>query len=67
MASQTTNLKLTKPSPDDFYNIDDFNNNAEKIDKAFGEQKNTLDTLKTSYDALGLSVVDGMVCQTFSK
>lgn len=67
MASTTTNLKLTKPSADDFYNIDDFNSNADKIDKAFGEQKQTLDTLKTSYDALGLSVVDGVVCQTFTK
>lgn len=33
----TTNLGLKKPSKDDFYNVDDFNYNADKIDAKFGE------------------------------
>ena len=32
MASRTTNYNLIKPDQTDFYNVDDFNNNADKID-----------------------------------
>lgn len=32
MATYTTRLNLKKPAPSDFYNIEDFNNNADKID-----------------------------------
>ena len=32
MATYTTRLKLKKPDPSDFYNIEDFNSNADKVD-----------------------------------
>lgn len=32
MATNTTNLKLIKPAPEDFYNVDDFNANFDIID-----------------------------------
>ena len=31
----TTNLKLNKPAPEDFYDVADFNENADKIDSEF--------------------------------
>lgn len=34
MATTTTNLGLTKPSQDDFYDVDIFNANADKVDSA---------------------------------
>lgn len=37
MATETTNYKLKKPAPDDFYNIEDFNGNFDIIDKAVSE------------------------------
>ncbi len=39
MATQTQNLKLTKPSKTDFYNVDDFNRNMDIIDEAVSELK----------------------------
>lgn len=39
MATNTNNLNLKKPDKNDFYNIDDFNENFQKIDDAF---KNTV-------------------------
>ena len=36
MASETTNLQLKKPAATDFYSIDDFNTNWDKIDAALG-------------------------------
>lgn len=33
MATQTQNLKLTKPNKTDFYNVDDFNGNMDIIDE----------------------------------
>ncbi len=33
MATYTKNFGLKKPEPMDFYNIDDFNNNADIIDE----------------------------------
>ena len=32
MATYTTNLNLKKPAASDFYNVQDFNDNADKID-----------------------------------
>ena len=42
MATNTTNLGLIKPSSEDFYNIENFNENFQKIDDAFGEAPKTL-------------------------
>lgn len=36
MATNTTNLKLKKPAQEDFYNINDFNENFDKIDDFAG-------------------------------
>lgn len=36
----TTNYNLVKPGQDDFYNVDDFNSNADKIDEALYTHKN---------------------------
>ena len=35
--TQTDNLHLKKPGADDFYNVDDFNDNCDAIDAAVGE------------------------------
>lgn len=40
---KTKNLQLNKPDAEDFYNIDDFNQNSEIIDEAIGEQKKSHD------------------------
>lgn len=37
MATETTNYKLIKPAQEDFYNVDDFNTNADKIDSVISE------------------------------
>lgn len=37
MATETTNLKLTKPEMSDYANINDLNNNFEILDKAYGD------------------------------
>ncbi|KAE9633705.1 hypothetical protein GND95_08600 [Defluviitalea raffinosedens] len=38
MATYTKNYNLVKPAQEDFYNVDDFNNNADKIDEALGNK-----------------------------
>lgn len=38
MASKTQNYNLIKPDADDFYNIDDFNKNADIIDRELNER-----------------------------
>lgn len=37
MATETINYKLKKPAQEDFYNVDDFNNNADTIDNVISE------------------------------
>lgn len=39
MATQTQNLKLTKPNKTDFYNVDDFNGNMDIIDEEIQKLK----------------------------
>lgn len=50
---ETTNLKLKKPDQNDFYNIDDFNNNSDTIDEEIGKIKEDLKNAST--DAAGTS------------
>lgn len=45
---QTDNLHLKKPSADDFYNVDDFNDNFDTIDAAIAEKASSTHTHKTS-------------------
>lgn len=40
MSTTTTNLGLKKPASNDFYNIQDFNDNADIIDKAVSKKLN---------------------------
>lgn len=37
MAETTENLQLIKPGDDDYYNIEDFNENSDTLDKAYGK------------------------------
>ena len=41
MATETPNLKLKNPQATDFYNIEDFNGNFDKIDGAFAKLSTT--------------------------
>ena len=41
MASYTPNYNLKKPSQDDFFDVDDFNENADKIDTALNNKADT--------------------------
>lgn len=47
MASYTDNYNLKKPADDDFYTVEDFNNNADLIDAALKEHDDALDALDT--------------------
>ena len=48
MATETTNLKLTKPALDDYVLVSDINENSDKIDNAHGEGSSAITTLATS-------------------
>ncbi|NFG22703.1 hypothetical protein FDF11_08345, partial [Clostridium botulinum] len=39
---KTTNLKLIKPKEEEFYNIQDFNSNFDKIDETIGNNTSQL-------------------------
>ena len=41
MSTTTTNLGLKKPAANDFYNVQDFNDNADLIDEAVAGKANT--------------------------
>ena len=64
MSSKTTNYNLTKPAQSDFYNVDDFNDNADIID---AELKKGSDTLGSEdFSTLAPSVTAGLkILQTF--
>ena len=55
MATNTENLNLKKPAQDDFYNVDDFNENFQKIDDFAGRKDNPHNVTK---EQLGLGKVD---------
>lgn len=48
----TTNFKLNKPDQIDNYNVDDFNKNADIIDKELKTQKDAIETQKKNFDNL---------------
>ena len=52
----TTNYSLKKPEGSDVVNIDDFNYNADIIDSAIQETKNTSSTNKTNISSLQAKV-----------
>jgi hypothetical protein len=55
----TTNYSLKKPEGSDVVNIDDFNYNADIIDNAIQEIKNTSSTNKTNISSLQTKVDNG--------
>jgi hypothetical protein len=55
----TTNYSLKKPEGSDVVNIDDFNYNADIIDNAIQEIKNTSSTNKTNISSLQAKVDNG--------
>ena len=57
----TTNYSLKKPEGSDVVNIDDFNYNADMIDNAIQEIKNTSSTNKTNISSLQTKVNNGQV------
>jgi hypothetical protein len=57
MATYTPNLNLKKPDQQDFYTVDDFNDNMDKIDDAVGEGFDT--TNPVFYETVGLSRTGG--------
>ena len=42
--TETANLKLKKPDPTDFYDIDDFNSNADKLEAAISDLRSAVDS-----------------------
>nr|DAE01875.1 MAG TPA: putative tail fiber protein [Phage sp. ctnfz20] len=46
MAKYTEHLRLVKPEGNEYYNVEQFNQNAELIDKKIGEMDNSLSTIK---------------------
>lgn len=55
MPDYTPNYKLKKPLEDDFYNIDDFNDNADIIDT----ELNKLDITVKSLESIKVDKIDG--------
>ena len=45
----TNNLNLKKPEQTEYYNVDDFNYNADILDEKFGNISNDVDSIKENY------------------
>lgn len=67
MADYSEHYNLKKPSQDDFYNVDDFNDNADKIDAALysaeqklgqAAQEGTLEDVKTDVAGVKADIAD---------
>lgn len=67
MADYSEHYNLKKPSQDDFYNVDDFNDNADKIDAALyaadvklgqAAQESTLEDVKTDVAGVKADIAD---------
>lgn len=52
----TDNYELKKPEASDFYNVEDFNENVEKIDKELKSNAEKIDTVSTSVDDIANAV-----------
>ncbi|MDY3366513.1 hypothetical protein [Zhenhengia yiwuensis] len=49
VAESTTNYGLIKPGQDDFYNVDEFNQNMDTIDKQLKVNENQIKNLESPY------------------
>ena len=63
MSTTTTNLGLKKPAANDFYNIQDFNDNADLIDEAVAGKADAAHTHPDVFAKLDVSVTDGIDSQ----
>lgn len=66
MSAKTTNYSLTKPAQSDFYNVDDFNDNADIIDTEIKKRETEIGKINTKlgsddFSALAASVSAGLV------
>ncbi len=60
MGTKTNNYNLIKPAPEDFYNIQDYNENMDIIDGQLKEMESELDVLENDYVRQpGYGVTDG--------
>ncbi|MCI1999545.1 MAG: hypothetical protein LKJ75_02610 [Clostridia bacterium] len=57
MATNTTNYNLKKPAQDDFYDVDDFNNNADIIDTQMKANAGKADAALPASDFTGANVL----------
>ncbi len=46
MPNYTPNYNLIKPTQDEFYDVDDFNKNADKVDEALKEINNKINEIE---------------------
>jgi len=51
MAEYTPYLNLKKPAPNEFYNVEDFNDNADLIDAEMGQQADGIGALQQTVNA----------------
>lgn len=58
MAATTTNYSLTKPAQDDYYNVDVFNENADKIDAALKAHDDTDNAVKADIEGIRIEMAD---------
>lgn len=56
MSTNTANLNLIKPAQEDFYNVDDFNENFQKLDDFVGRKDNPHDVTAQQTGAINASV-----------
>ncbi len=57
MARQTKNYNLILPAQEDFYNVDDFNGNAEKLDNQLYVQEQEIIGIGNKLDVVGQNVI----------
>ena len=58
MATETTNYGLKKPDASDFYNVDDFNGNFDKIDEALKNLEGNVEDFNGNFDKIDAALKD---------
>ena len=60
MPTYTTNLNLKKPNGDEYYNIEDFNENADIIDAAISDVYTKIQTDTAIAEAINSAITDAI-------
>lgn len=60
MPTYTTNLNLKKPNGDEYYNIEDFNENADLIDAAISDVYTKTQTDTAIAEAINSAITDAI-------